>query len=74
MSRLSCVLAAGNSIWLPARQSQGSAWIADWLIAGWSLSTSRFRTFGPPQSPLSSADSASTRTTVQNAPLGSFGD
>eukprot|EP00969_Alexandrium_andersonii_P202340 8940589-Alexandrium_andersonii.AAC.1 len=40
---------------------------------GLKLALRRFRTFGPPEAPLSWADSESTRTTAQNAPLSSFG-
>eukprot|EP00969_Alexandrium_andersonii_P169162 7477846-Alexandrium_andersonii.AAC.1 len=50
---------------------------ADWRIGGLRIgapSLRRFRTFGPPEAPLSWADSESAREMAQNAPLGSFRD
>eukprot|EP00969_Alexandrium_andersonii_P114854 5079176-Alexandrium_andersonii.AAC.1 len=41
-------------------------------IVAWSLRRSGCRDFGPPRSPLSSADSESAKTTTQNAPAPSF--
>eukprot|EP00969_Alexandrium_andersonii_P275342 12168767-Alexandrium_andersonii.AAC.1 len=38
------------------------------------LASRQFRGFGPPQAPLSSADSESARNMPQNSPVGSFGD